>query len=143
MQPRRTLVALSMALGMAFAFAAPAAAAPAPSAERLDQLASSDVFVCSTNYFVRTVDGGATACFNPTGEILTTCDGKADGHHPAVWYQINGGSWENKHYDLGNGNCASLNLSIAETGYIRFYAVNYEGQTPLSYSDIMVAGANG
>lgn len=81
-------------------------------------------------------DGGAFACFVPYGEHLWLCDTAADGHHPAVRYRINGGSWTIKHADLSNGNCIDYNLDIAETGYIEFEPRNYEGSTIISYGPI-------
>lgn len=90
-----------------------------------------------------TADDGALACFVPYGEHLWVCDTAPDGHHPGVWYSINGGTWVNKQYDLRNGNCHDINLDIAESGYITFYAVNYEGPTALSYSEIFTVDAQG
>ena len=115
---------------------APVVASPA---ERPSVVTAADTN-CYGGY---TYDGGALACFVPYGEHLWVCDAAADGHHPGVWYRINSGSWVNAQYDLGAGNCHDINLSIAESGYITFYAVNYEGPTALSYSDTFLVSASG
>jgi hypothetical protein len=137
---RRLFTVLPLAAGAALATAAPASASPTTSAVYLYP-----GYRCGpdTPTWTQTYDGGAAACFYPTGEKLLVCDTNADGHHPAVWYKINDGSWDNKHYDLGAGNCAMLDLSIAETGYITYYTGNYEGDVPLSYSPYMKASAAG
>ncbi|MCX2180812.1 hypothetical protein KV205_09760 [Streptomyces sp. SKN60] len=67
----------------------------------------------------------------------------ADGHHPGTNYRINGGSWHNVQYNLGNGYCADLNLSIGESGYIDIQACNYEGSTALNCSAVRRVSANG
>lgn len=82
-------------------------------------------------------DGGATICFDPAGEHLYVCDTAADGHHPAVWYQgsddYNLGQHGTADYYGGYGSCGDLNLSMPEDTSIRFYAINREGSTNLSY----------
>jgi hypothetical protein len=94
-------------------------------------------------YAVYTPDGGAMACFEPYGEHLFVCDTSSDGHHPGVDYWINDGEGHFADYDLGAGYCHDINLSIAESGHIDFYAVNVEGSTWLSWSDILEVSADG
>lgn len=86
---------------------------------------------------------GAWSCFQPYGEHLYLCDTAADGHHPGSWYRVNGGSWHNVQYNVGNGNCGDLNLAIGESGYIDIQACNYEGSTELNCSGIRRVSANG
>ncbi|MDI5968117.1 hypothetical protein POF50_001930 [Streptomyces sp. SL13] len=125
-------VAAAMAVAAAFACSAPSEAA-VPRA-----------IACASEYHpVQSPDGGALACFNPTGEHLYVCDNAADGHHPGVNYFITGGSWKNAQYDLGNGACHDLNLDIAESDDITYQACNYEGSTALSCSVYETVSARG
>jgi hypothetical protein len=93
---------------------------------------------------VQSPDGGATACFNPTGEHLVVCDTAADGHHPGAWYLLTAGvEWHNVQYNLGAGECHDLNLDMAESAYIQYQACNYEGSNELSCSSYALAPAKG
>lgn len=149
MHLRRVVAAVAVAFMSALAFAAPAAAAPSstsmhPQVVSPSQQSNVASPMADKNcYGAITDDGGASACFVPYGEHLWVCDEKADGHHPGVVYWINGGSAHYADYDLGAGHCHDINLSIAESGYIDFYAVNYEKSTPLSYSPTVEVSANG
>jgi len=98
----------------------------------------------SCGHAVFSPDGGAMACFNPTGEHLFVCDTDDDGHHPGAWYLLTAGvNWHNVQYNLGAGECHDLNLDMAESAYIQYQACNYEGSTPLSCSSYALAPAEG
>lgn len=127
---------------------APASAAPSSDSARpsvvLDPSAApTGALSDDTCYGGWSYDGGALACFVPYGEHLWLCDDASDGHHPAVRYRINGGSWTLRHADIGAGNCIDINLSIAESGYIDFEPRNYEKNTIVSYGPVFRVSANG
>lgn len=136
----RIIGALALGIGVSAAFVTPASAAPSQtSGVTVTSLqgAAAD-YPC---YGIATT--GAWSCFQPYGEHLYTCDTAADGHHPGSWYRVNGGSWHNVQYNVGNGNCGDLNLAIGESGYIDIQACNYEGSTELNCSGIRRVSANG
>lgn len=137
----RAIGTLALGVGLGAAFVTPAAAAPAPVAEGVTVTSVQSVAADYPCYGMATT--GASSCFQPYGEHLYTCDTAADGHHPGTWYRINGGTWHNVQYNLGNGYCADLNLSIGESGYIDVQACNYEGSTALNCSSVRRVSANG
>jgi uncharacterized membrane protein len=138
----RALGTLALGVGVSAAFVTPASAAlassPSPGVTVTSVQKVAADYPC---YGVAT--SGATSCFQPYGEHLYTCDTAADGHHPGTTYRVNGGSWHTVQYDLGNGYCADLNLSIGESGYIDIQACNYEGSTVLNCSGVRRVSANG
>ncbi|MBD0707052.1 MULTISPECIES: hypothetical protein [unclassified Streptomyces] len=136
----RVIGTLALGVGVGAAFVTPASAATSQSSEAT-VTSVRDVAADYPCYSIST--SGAMSCFQPYGEHLYTCDTAADGHHPGSWYRINGGSWHNVQYDLGKGNCADLNLSIGESGYIDIQACNYEGATALNCSGVLRVSANG
>ena len=97
----------------------------------------------SCGHAVFSPDGGAMACFNPTGEHLFICDTDSDGHHPGAWYVRRDLLWHNVQYDLSAGNCHDLNLDMAESESITYYACNYEGTEELGCSSWATVSANG
>jgi hypothetical protein len=137
----RVIGTLALGVGLGTAFVTPASAAPAQTSQGVTVVSVQNVTADYPCYGEST--SGATSCFQPYGEHLYTCDTAADGHHPGTWYRINGGSWHNVQYSLGNGYCADLNLSIGESGYIDVQACNYEGSTELNCSSIRRVSANG
>ncbi|WP_157437538.1 hypothetical protein [Actinoplanes subtropicus] len=129
MRVRRILGAVALTAATSLSFVLPAAAASAAG---------------TCGHSVHSPDGGATVCFNPTGEHLLVCDTNDDGHHPGAWYVIgNGINWHNPQYNLGAGNCHDINLDLAETDTITYQACNYEGTKELSCSSYAVVGAAG
>ncbi|MER8230877.1 hypothetical protein ACIRQY_00475 [Streptomyces sp. NPDC101490] len=137
----RVLGTLALGVGLGAAFVTPVSAAPAQTSEGVTVTTVDKVAVDYPCYSVSTA--GAMSCFQPYGEHLYTCDTAADGHHPGTAYRINGGTWRVVEYDLGNGNCADLNLSIGESGYIDIQACNFEGNTVLNCSSVRRVSANG
>ncbi|HET6504155.1 MAG TPA: hypothetical protein VFG87_25680 [Amycolatopsis sp.] len=91
-------------------------------------------------------DGGAMACWNPTGEHLFNCDLLADGHHPVAYYvRSTSPDTLRRISDAPEaGNCVDHNLAdIPESGWIDVQACNYEGTTELSCSPFVRLSANG
>jgi hypothetical protein len=79
-------------------------------------------------------DGGAFACWNPTGEWLYNCDSGPD-HHPRTYYYRSTSPSVLRNVDTfpGQGNCTAHNLdNIPESGWVELRACNYEGSTRLS-----------
>ncbi|MGW5051821.1 hypothetical protein [Actinokineospora sp. NPDC004072] len=83
---------------------------------------------------VKSYDGGALACFNPTGEHLYLCDTAADGSHPEVRYQGNhdGSTWGLARNYAGAGQCVDINLTMAEDTFIRYTPQNWDGNRRMS-----------
>ncbi|MFI5891609.1 hypothetical protein ACIA5D_16010 [Actinoplanes sp. NPDC051513] len=132
-------VALTVATAISFVLPATTASAAAGTATLTVEAAAG-----SCGHAVFSPDGGAMACFNPTGEHLFVCDTDADGHHPGAWYLLTAGiNWHNVQYDLGAGDCHDLNLDMAESAYIQYQACNYEGSAELSCSSYALAPAKG
>jgi hypothetical protein len=128
MRVRRIVGAVALTLATAFTFVLPASAASA----------------AACGHAVFSPDGGAMACFNPTGEHLKVCDTDDDGHHPGAWYLLDGGiSWHNVQYSLGAGNCHDVDLDMPESALIEYKACNYEGTRELSCSGYALASAEG
>ena len=135
-------VALTAATAISFVLPASGASAATSTAGSADVAAVTAAGSCGHAVF--SPDGGAMACFNPTGEHLFVCDTDDDGHHPGAWYLLNGGvEWHNVQYSLGAGQCHDLNLDMAESAYIEYQACNYEGTTQLSCSSYALASAEG
>ncbi|MFD5323787.1 hypothetical protein [Streptomyces sp. NPDC127092] len=139
----RLLGTLALGVGVSAAFVTPASAASSASPTSDGASVTSVKSVAADYPCYGIAVSGAWSCFQPYGEHLYTCDTAADGHHPGTWYRINGGTWRNVQYNLGNGNCADLNLSIGESGYIDIQACNYEGSTALACSGVRRVTANG
>lgn len=147
---RRVLLGLAVTGTAVFGFTTPAMAAPAGAHTAVTsagatRMAVPDATAASTSdcYGVVSPDGGSTVCFQPYGEHLYVCDTAADGHHPGTWYWVNSGALHNKQYNLGNGYCHDINLSLAESSWITFQACNYEGSTELDCSDWISVSAKG
>jgi hypothetical protein len=141
MRFRRIVGAIALSTATAISFVLPAAGA---SAATPATVAQADVVAAgSCGHAVFSPDGGAMACFNPTGEHLFICDTDNDGHHPGAWYLISGINWHNPQYSLGAGECHDLNLDMAETASIQYKACNYEGTRELSCSSYALASARG
>ncbi|MEV0074416.1 hypothetical protein [Amycolatopsis sp. NPDC050768] len=91
-------------------------------------------------------DGGALACFNPTGEHLLNCDLLADGHHPEAYYYRSTSPNTLRHISDAPeaGNCVDHDLTdIPESGWIYVQSCNYEGDTELSCSNFVYVYAEG
>jgi hypothetical protein len=146
MRVRRIVGAVALTIATATSFVLPASAASADAstadATRASVAGVSAAGACGHAVF--SPDGGAMACFNPTGEHLLVCDTDADGHHPGAWYLLTAGvNWHNVQYNLGAGDCHDLDLDMAESAYIQYQACNYEGSTELSCSPYALAPAQG
>jgi len=136
MRVRRIVGAAALSAATVVSFVLPASAANAATVEV--------TAAGSCGHAVFSPDGGAMACFNPTGEHLFVCDTDDDGHHPGAWYVIgNGIGWHNPQYNLGAGNCHDINLDLAETDTITYQACNYEGTRELSCSSYALVSAKG
>jgi hypothetical protein len=123
---------------------ATAASATAASATAASATAAAVSAAGSCGHAVFSPDGGAMACFNPTGEHLFVCDTDDDGHHPGAWYVIgNGIDWHNPQYNLGAGDCHDIDLDLSETSTITYQACNYEGTRQLSCSSYALVSAKG
>lgn len=130
----RVVGAVALTVATVISFVLPATAASA----------AVETAAGSCGHAVFSPDGGAMACFNPTGEHLFVCDTDNDGHHPGAWYVIGAGiDWHNPQYNLGAGNCHDINLDMPESYTITYKACNYEGTRELSCSDYTLASANG
>ena len=138
-------VVLTIATAISFVLSASVASAATSTADSAAVVAVADVTAAgSCGHAVFSPDGGAMACFNPTGEHLFICDTDADGHHPGAWYLLTAGvTWHNVQYNLGAGECHDLNLDMAESAYIQYQACNYEGSSELSCSSYALAPAEG
>jgi uncharacterized membrane protein len=141
MRVSRILGAVAVTVAAVVSLVAPASAASAAEAATTVQLSASATAECYGT--VISSDGGALACFNPTGEHLYICDSDSDGHHPGAWYFTTGGSWHNPQYSLGLGYCHDVNLDMAESSYITYQACNYEGTAELSCSVYKTMSADG
>ena len=143
MRVRRIVGAAALTAATAISFVLPASAASAGTASAAVTVAAATA-AGSCGHAVFSPDGGAMACFNPTGEHLLVCDTDDDGHHPGAWYVIgNGIDWHNPQYNLGAGNCHDINLDLAETDTITYQACNYEGTRELSCSSYALVSAKG
>lgn len=139
------------AAGVLLAFGSTASAEPASSgsAEEVVPVATVSAMVAQAECSVVSVsgDGGAFACWNPTGEHLYNCDGASDGHHPELFYYRSTSPDTRRHLSdsPGYGYCVDHNLAdIPESGWIRVKACNYEKDTQLSCdSAYRYAYANG
>jgi hypothetical protein len=137
-------VALTTATAISFVLPASVASADTSTADAADATVTDVSAAGSCGHAVFSPDGGAMACFNPTGEHLFVCDTDDDGHHPGAWYLLEAGiNWHNVQYNLGAGNCHDVNLDMAESAYIQYQACNYEGSTELSCSPYAIASAQG
>ena len=145
MRVRRIMGAVALTAATAISFVLPASAASAASADSTSAATvSATAAAGSCGHAVFSPDGGAMACFNPTGEHLFVCDTDDDGHHPGAWYVIgNGIDWHNPQYNLGAGNCHDINLDLPETSTITYQACNYEGTRQLSCSSYALVSAKG
>jgi hypothetical protein len=140
MRVRRTVGAIALTIATAISFVLPASVASAATPTTVAAVTAAG----SCGHAVFSPDGGAMACFNPTGEHLFVCDTDADGHHPGAWYLLTAGvNWHNVQYNLGAGDCHDLNLDMAESAYIQYQACNYEGSNELSCSSYALAPAQG
>ncbi|WP_432189728.1 hypothetical protein [Streptomyces sp. Tue6028] len=85
---------------------------------------------------IKSPDGGAQACFQAYGEHLYLCDTKADGHHPAVIYDLDGTTSDTRvdGTGLSYGLCRDIDEDLPENHTIYFKVLNVEGSTTLSYS---------
>ena len=143
MRVRRIVGAAALTAATAISFVLPASAASAGTANAAVTVAAVSA-AGSCGHAVFSPDGGAMACFNPTGEHLFVCDTDDDGHHPGAWYVLgNGINWHNPQYNLGAGSCHDINLDMAETDTITYQACNYEGTQELSCSSYALASAKG
>jgi len=143
MRVRRIVGAAALTAATAISFVLPASAASAGTANAAVTVAAVSA-AGSCGHAVFSPDGGAMACFNPTGEHLFVCDTDDDGHHPGAWYVIgNGINWHNPQYSLGAGSCHDINLDMAESDTITYQACNYEGTQELSCSSYALASAKG
>jgi hypothetical protein len=144
MSGRKSAVATARVVAVVAALAAALLgfAVSAPAAQAADTKIPIGTISCDTG--ASTEDLGAFACFKATGEHLYICDTAPDGHHPAVHYKINNGSWSSLlHYDLGSGYCHDINLDLPEADTVWFQAFNYEGTTQWSHSPVVYAFARG
>src|SRR4051812_45101758 len=143
MRVRRIVGAVALTAATAISFVLPASAASAGTADAA--VAGTAVSAAgSCGHAVFSPDGGAMACFNPTGEHLFVCDTDDDGHHPGAWYVIGAGiNWHNPQYNLRAGSCHDINLDMAESDTITYQACNYEGTQQLSCSSYALASAKG
>jgi hypothetical protein len=138
MRLRRILAVFGFATGLMLAAAAPASAS-LPT--YIFYAPDGTAYTC-TNAVV-SPDGGATACFEPTGEHLGICDSAADGHHPGIWYIIDSGSVRENDYSIGHYYCIDINLDLPETSTVTYRACNYEGSTAISCSNYVTVSAKG
>src|SRR3954464_3132116 len=134
MRVRRIVGAAALTAATAISFVLPASAASAGTANAAVTVAAVSA-AGSCGHAVFSPDGGAMACFNPTGEHLFVCDTDDDGHHPGAWYVIGAGiNWHTPQYSRGPAPCHDINLDMAETDTITYQACNYEGTRQLSCS---------
>ncbi|QFZ22996.1 hypothetical protein [Saccharothrix syringae] len=132
------LTVFGMGGGTASAQTVPAEQVPASAAAFA---AAADCTVASVSQ-----DGGAFACWQPTGEILYNCDSGRD-HHPVSYYYRSTSPDTRRTINTtpGYGSCTEHNLAnIPESGWIRVKACNFEGSTQLSCdSQYRQVSANG
>ncbi|WP_328448441.1 hypothetical protein OG780_14995 [Streptomyces sp. NBC_00386] len=85
---------------------------------------------------IKSPDGGAQVCFQAYGEHILLCDSKADGHHPAVIYDLDFTTSDTRVDDatLSYGICRDIDEDLPENHQIYFKALNVEGSTTVSYS---------
>ncbi|MGW1890045.1 hypothetical protein ACWCP6_07205 [Streptomyces sp. NPDC002004] len=90
-----------------------------------------------------TQDNGASACFIPHGDQLVVCDLRADGRHPGVYYKVYGQWYDSDAAVAGPlPDCWILNLDLAESAQIAFFAANWDKGTLKSVGDTASAWAN-
>lgn len=134
-------IGMSLSVSMGIAAHAQPVGSMSPQAATAIALAGVPEGPCYGGY---TTDAGASACFVPHGEHLWYCDNKADGHHPGVEWAVNHAStFEHRDSRIGDGNCQVIDLSIAESGTITFYALNYEDEAQVSVSNRFTVSADG
>ncbi|WIX83014.1 hypothetical protein QRX50_20745 [Amycolatopsis carbonis] len=128
---------LAAAASLTFGLSGVASAAPAATDQVAQVPAATAMAACAGPV---SPDGGAGACFNPTGEHLLNCDLLADGHHPEVYYFRSTSPNTLRHISDAPeaGNCVDHDLAdIPESGWIDVQACNYEGNTELSCSNFV------
>ncbi|UVS80288.1 hypothetical protein [Actinokineospora sp. UTMC 2448] len=82
---------------------------------------------------VKSYDGGALVCFNPTGEHMFVCDTDGDGAHPEALYRGNhDSSWGRKKHYGGVGTCLDVNFTMAEDTFIQYQPQNWDGNLLVS-----------
>jgi hypothetical protein len=84
---------------------------------------------------IKSPDGGAQGCFRADGDELLICDTKADGHHPAIIYNLDWTTSDTRVDYYGSaGLCRSIDEDFPENHKVYFKVLNVEGSTTLSYS---------
>lgn len=122
------VAALFAVFGTAAASAEPAAAQPV--AQSMVSFAAALATDCTI--VSESTDGGAAACWNPTGEHLYNCDLASDSRHPELYYYRSTSPNTQRHISDAPtaGYCVDHNLAdIPESGWIDVLACNYDGGT--------------